>query len=112
MTSPTQRSLAILKKNGYTAAIVEHWNPFARIRQDLFGFIDIVAIKDGEPGVLGIQTTSQTNSAKRLQKIMTCPAAKVWLQSGNRIEIHGWAKMGKRGAAKTWQINCRKIDEI
>lgn len=112
MTSPTQRSLAVLRKEGYTAAITEHWNPFAHIRQDLFGFIDIVAIKVGETGVLGIQTTSQTNSGKRLLKIMNNPITKIWLDSGNRLEIHGWAKMGKRGERKVWKINRRIVDPL
>jgi hypothetical protein len=39
-TSPTQLSLKKLREEGYTVAVVEHWNSFARIRQDLFGFID------------------------------------------------------------------------
>jgi hypothetical protein len=112
MTSPTQRSLAVLRKEGYTCQIVEHWNPFAHIRQDLFGFIDIVAIKKGESGVLGIQTTSQTNSMKRLHKIIENPITKIWLESGNRIEIHGWAKMGARGKRKEWKINRRVIAGI
>ena len=42
---PTQRTLARLRQEGaLEVAIVEHWNPHARIRQDLFGFIDILAI--------------------------------------------------------------------
>jgi hypothetical protein len=33
--SPTARSLQHLKALGYHAKIVEKWNPFAKIRQDL-----------------------------------------------------------------------------
>ena len=43
-TSPTQLSLKKLREEGYTVAVVEHWNSFARIRQDLFGFIDLLAL--------------------------------------------------------------------
>ncbi len=31
MASPTSRTLALLKKEGWQAAIVEKWNPHARI---------------------------------------------------------------------------------
>ena len=32
-----------MKRRGFIAQIVERWNPFARVRQDLFQVIDIVA---------------------------------------------------------------------
>jgi hypothetical protein len=48
MSSPTQRSLRHMRDLGYLVAVVEHWNPHARIRQDLFGWIDLLAIRDGE----------------------------------------------------------------
>ena len=54
--TPTQRSLKYLREQGYTVAIVERWNAFAKIRQDLFGFIDLLAIKPGE--TLAVQTTA------------------------------------------------------
>jgi hypothetical protein len=44
-TSPTQLSLAWLKKEGYLAEVVEKWIPGANIRKDLWGWCDIVAIK-------------------------------------------------------------------
>ncbi|HQV57391.1 MAG TPA: hypothetical protein PKV27_05220, partial [Ilumatobacteraceae bacterium] len=60
-TSPTTLSLKALRDAGYTVAIVEHFNPHMRIRQDLFGFIDIIAIRPGE--TLAVQTTSRSNMA-------------------------------------------------
>jgi len=65
--SPTARSLAHLKSLGYTAKVVERWNPFAKIRQNLFGG-DLLALKPGEP-VLVIQATSGTNHAARRTKL-------------------------------------------
>ena len=41
-TSPMQRSLKHLRDAGWTCAIVEHWNLHAKIRQDLFGFGELV----------------------------------------------------------------------
>src|SRR5215475_5803217 len=35
--SPTQRSLQHLKALDYAAKVVERWNPFVKVRQDVFG---------------------------------------------------------------------------
>jgi hypothetical protein len=102
-TSPTQRTLAMCRRQGWTCQVVEHWNSFARIRQDLFGFIDVV-VADGA-NILGIQTTSGDNVSKRLDKIKAEPRAAKWLESGGRIFIHGWRKL-----AKTRKWECREIE--
>jgi len=92
MSSPTQRSLDYLRKQGYTCQVVERWNPYGRVRVDLFGFIDIVGIKKGYTGVLGIQTTTRKNISARVLKIKREPVSKVWLLASNRIIVHGWEK--------------------
>ena len=66
MSSPTQRTLNHLRRRGYLAAVVERFNPHVGehgIRQDLFGFLDLLAIRADKPGVLGIQATSASNAA-------------------------------------------------
>ena len=108
-TSPTVRSLALLRKNGYSAQVTEKWNPYAKIRIDLFGFIDIVAIKEGEDGVVGVQTTTAAGFSARYKKILGIPAARIWLEAGNKILLHGWAKKGARGKRKLWQTVDRWI---
>ena len=108
-TSPTVRSLKILREDGYTAQVVERWNSYARVRIDLFGFIDICCIKSGEVGVIGVQTTSQSNVSARLKKILAIPEAKTWLATGNKILLHGWAKKGKMGKRKLWKVTSRFI---
>lgn len=92
MSSPTQRSLALLKKEGYLPAITEHWSSFANIRQDLYGFLDIIALRGGEVGVLGVQTTSASNVSARVHKILGIPAYRLWLNCGNKLFVHGWGK--------------------
>lgn len=106
-TSPTKRSLDVLRKAGWTVAVVEHWNQWARVRQDLFGFIDIVAIRNSKFGVLAVQATSGTNVAARVAKIESEPRAVTWLAAGNKIEVHGWRKVGRRGEPKRWE--CRVV---
>jgi len=107
--SPTTRTLALLKKEGYLSAIAEKYNSFIKRRFDLYGFIDVVGIKATEKGVLGIQATSGSNISARIKKSVAIPALKVWLQAGNRFEVWGFSKKGKKGKRKLWTVDKRKI---
>lgn len=89
--TPTQRSLKHLRDQGYLAQVVEKWIPQARRRQDLYGFIDILAIRDNE--VLGVQATSRSNVSSRVRKIAESPHIDAVRDAGIRIEVHGWGKM-------------------
>ena len=108
-TSPTQRTLALLRKDGYSAAIVEKYNSFIKRRFDLWGFIDLVAIRSTEKGVLGIQATSGSNITARIKKSLAIPELKVWLEAGNKFEVWGFSKKGARGKRKVWTVDQRKI---
>ena len=88
--TPTQRTLAKLRADGWTPAVVEHWNAHARIRQDLFGFIDILALRDGE--TLAVQATSGSNVSARVAKIAASETAPIVRKAGWRIEVWGWRK--------------------
>lgn len=94
MSSPTQRTLAYLRAQGYLVAVVEHWNPFAHVRQDLFGIVDVIAV--GKGLTLAVQCTDDTSVSKRVNKIADHENTR-WLRDANwSIEVHGWKK-GKRG---------------
>ena len=90
--SPTQRTLAYLREQGYLCAIVEKWNPHVKIRQDLFGFIDILAIKKDE--TLAVQCTS-TGVAARVKKIQESEYLSRVREAGWKILIVGWSKNSK-----------------
>ena len=107
--SPTQRSLALLRKQGYHCAIVEKWNPYAKIRQDVFGFGDLLAFRSGQPGATLVQTTSGSNVSARRTKILANPIARDWVKAGNWIRLEGWAKRGARGQVKRWTANTEWI---
>jgi len=104
MTSPTQRTLARLRKDGWTAQVVERWNPYAHIRQDLFGIIDILAIRKDE--ILGVQATSGSNVPARVKKSLEegRESLERWLLAGGHYEVWGWAKRGARGKRKLWTV--------
>jgi hypothetical protein len=101
--SPVQMSLGLLRLHGFTVDVTEHWNSFAKRRQDLFGFADLLAIRGSVTGA--VQCTTGSNVAARVRKIRSLPAARAWLEGGTRrIEVHGWVKRGPRGKRKTWQL--------
>jgi hypothetical protein len=100
--SPTARSLQHLKELGYTAKVVEKWNPFAKIRQDLFG-ADILCLKAGEK-VLVVQATSGANHSARRTKLEASGFITLWTGSGATLEIWSWSKKGLRGKVKRWTL--------
>lgn len=107
--SPTQRSLAKLREEGCDLVqVVEKWNPHARIRQDLFGVVDILAIKNGE--TIAIQATSGSgNIAKRVQKIAESDAIAHIRKAGWTFHVHGWRKIKPRGEKRP-KWDCRIVD--
>jgi hypothetical protein len=80
-----------MRGKGFECHIVERWNPFAKVRQDMFGFIDIVAVCPHR-GIIGIQTTSFANTNARIEKIKAEPRSQKWLNAGGHIIVHGWRK--------------------
>ena len=106
--TPTSRTLRHMRDDGWIAEVVEKWVPMARIRRDLFGCIDIVAVKAGER-ICGIQATSGSNVNARIKKSLAEPRLKTWLEAGGRFAVMGWAKKGPRGGRKTWQPIWKEI---
>jgi hypothetical protein len=108
--SPTQRSKAYLEKAGYNVAIVEHWNSWCKIRQDLWGFADLLAFRAGMPMML-VQTTTASNVAARRVKLLQNVTAKRWVQAGGECVLHSWAPRGARGEKKVWTPNPEWLQE-
>ena len=103
MSSPTQRSLKYLREQGWLCAIVEHWNQHAKIRQDLFGIIDVLCIRDGV--TMGVQTTSSSNVSARVQKIADCSHVDALRAAGWVLKVHGWRK-GTNGRYSLREVDC------
>jgi len=87
-------TLRLLRDEGWTAEVTERWNPHARVRHDLFGFIDVLAVK-GEQ-TLAVQTTSAGNVAARIRKIADTPTIGAVREAGWTIRVHGWSKKAGR----------------
>ncbi len=91
-TSPTQRSLKYLREQGYLCEVVEKWNTFTKQRKDLWGWCDILAIRENE--VLAVQVTASA-VANRIKKIQESETVASVRKAGIRIEVHGWRKNSK-----------------
>lgn len=96
--SPTQRSLALMRKRGYPLVqVVEKWNPHAGpfgVRQDLFGILDVLCVG---ADVVGVQATSYSGVSHRIAKIRDAEIDKVAVlpvlrNAGIRVLVHGWRK--------------------
>jgi hypothetical protein len=122
MTSPTQRSLKLLRERGLVVQAVERWIPWATkpedkdkppsergppgIKQDLYGWIDLLAFNPETGELLAVQTTSGSNVSARIAKIREWPHLAAWLKRHGAV-VHGWAKRGERGKRKLW--DCREV---
>jgi hypothetical protein len=107
--TPTQRTLARCRAQGWPVQVVERYIPQARRRVDLFGAIDLVAL-DGLPGVLGIQACSGGDAATRMAKARALPEIAAWVGAGNRFEVWAWRKVGPRGKRKLWEVRIVPFD--
>jgi hypothetical protein len=103
--SPTKRSLKKWRDAGYLVAVVEKWNPYCKVRNDLFGCFDLLGIC-GDVTV-GIQTTTMGNVNARCEKLRSNPNLALWCQGNRKALVEGWAKRGPRGKAKRW--TCKEV---
>jgi hypothetical protein len=99
--SPTQLTLRKLKEDGYICKTVERWNPFAKIRQDLWGF-DVIAAKRGEAAL--VQCTTASNMSARIKKIEDLDSTMRLREAGFRLLVWGWFKKANR-----WQLKEQDI---
>ena len=103
--SPTARTLKQLRSDGWLCQVVEHWNSFAKIRQDLFGFIDILAVREGQ--TLGIQVTTESNASARRRKMLDTEShLRAFLRGGNSVQLWTWEKRKSR-----WRYRVRRFIE-
>lgn len=128
-TSPTQRTLAELRKRGWPAGVVEKFVRFPPPGHhvDLFGVLDVVAITTEvasmahplgeEPprkgtGTLGIQACAGGDHGRRRAKILAESRARLWVEAGNRLELWSWSARGAKGKRKLWTLRVETYAEM
>ena len=90
--SPTQRTLKRMRESGDYALVkvVERWNAFARIRQDLWNF-DILGITTkGETHA--IQVTTKGNVNARVKKITDSEFTPHLRDANWTLLVEGWVR--------------------
>ena len=100
--TPTQRTLKKLRDDGWIAEVVERWVPGANIRKDLFGWIDIMALRDGQ--TLAVQCTSYSNMSARIKKIEESETIAEVRKAGWSVCVIGWRKVNNRWTERT--VDC------
>lgn len=108
MSTPTSRTLAWLRGQGYTAQVVERFNIHAKVRVDLFGCIDVVAIGNGQ--IIGVQACAGASHAARKAKALAIPALRTWVECGGTFWVVSWSKRGPRGKRKVWTERAEEVD--
>jgi hypothetical protein len=110
-TSPTQRTLKFLRRQGCElVAVTEKWNPYMNGgrggRQDLYGIIDVLAVKDGQ--VIAVQCCS-TDVSGHINKMVEatfknpeteteCLVLPALFKAKIKVYVHGW----RRDAKNKW----------
>jgi hypothetical protein len=91
-----------LRSEGTLCAIVEKFNHHVGphgIRQDTFGFVDVLALSP--TGIIGVQCCAGSGHAAHREKILANEVAPEWLKSRGRIQLWSWSKRKvKRGGKR------------
>jgi hypothetical protein len=94
--STTRLSLEYLRGHGYVVDVVERWVPSGaggqQVRRDLFGILDLVALRGKE--TVGVQTTSKANAASRARKMAESDHIRALWAAGWHLVVHGWWQPG------------------
>lgn len=102
--SPTARSLAKLRKEGWLAEVIERFIPGINIRKDYAGWADILALHPERGEVLLVQTTTKHNLKSRINKITNSDTIGIVRKCGVLVHCHGWFKKGNR-----WQCEVKDV---
>lgn len=112
--TPTQRTLKALRDMGRIVGSTEHFNPHVGphgIRQDLFGFIDLICI-DPERGIVAVQSCG-TDYAGHVRKLTEerNEAVFEWLRHAP-AELWAWRKVKLKRGGKAMRWRPRIADVI
>lgn len=88
--TPTARSVEHLRALHWTVGVVEQRIPHTNITRDLYGFIDLMAIRGDE--TMAVQVTSGSNVSARVHKIAEHENLPAVRAAGWTIVIHGWRR--------------------
>lgn len=122
MQSPTEFTLKFYRACGWTCQVVEHWvsrkwvnkegKTINGFRKDLFGCIDIIAIRPQFKGVLGIQCCAPSSISARVAKCKSIPEIETWLLAGNRLEVVAFKKAKGKWERKVVELTAGECEPV
>jgi hypothetical protein len=110
--TPTARTLALLRRRGWIAAPVERWLAGPGVRQDVWGFGDVLAAHPRERAILLVQATTAGHLAARLAKAQARPELAAWLAAGGAVQVWGWRRCGQRWRVKVVAVRAEDLAAI
>ncbi len=118
-TTPTQRTIKLLREQGVQCGVVERWLAHVPrpdggkgVRQDLFGIIDIIAL-DPARGVVGIQACGGSGFASHRRTLLGARRSntELWLRCHGHLDLYAWrkVKVKRGGKAMVWSPKIETI---
>lgn len=105
--SPKFQALKLLEGLGFLVADVEKHERYGNVTHDLFGCLDLLAIR--EYTTAGLQITSNSNVSARVKKMLAEPRLQNCLRAGWKIEVWGVrdrpAKDGSFALCRVFYLN-------
>jgi len=107
--SPTSRTMQTLKGEGWRCGVVERFIGPTQTRKDLFGIIDLIAIRPWL--ITGVQCCALSGMAAHRKKLMeeNADATRAWLEATGRLEIWAWRKYANKIDRKVWRPTVTSI---
>ena len=98
----------IMESAGYLVTKVERYSPHSRRLIDHYGIGDYEGIDSMRRGKILVQSTSRSNYASRLTKVMGHDSSTRWLRnSDDRLYVVAWDKHNGRWRPKITEIVIR-----
>jgi len=94
--------------------VVERWQAQSMRRIDLFGIIDLVALRGTD--LIGVQTTSMACGPDHHVKIVASDSAIPWCETGALLWLVCWRKLavknkdGSTAKVRRWKPHVREYD--
>lgn len=115
-TKNSQRSADYMRKLGWQVGFVEQtirmpnrekFGEWTMFKRDLWNCFDLIAVHPVTKETCGVQTTTRSNQASRVQKIRETHEADVCLRAGWKIYVHGWKQL-KTGR---WEVAITELTQ-
>jgi hypothetical protein len=90
--TPLTRAAALLESEGWRVQKARHLAGVQKSRVRLFGFIDRLAVQDGQPPLALYVADGLNDLSGALWRLPGLPEAQTWLASRCRLEVLAWTK--------------------